>query len=152
VVHLGDFERIFSSVFTPFLAFLRPPWSPVEWTFRRFGPIVIGLARPLFRPLLVPLLDRVFGRLEIRLCFLPYKNCLDVCLTIRHKSSHPLRVRSVARSIKPVKLDFSGPGLSFSGAVLPCSVAASCLSSCCPCLLVQGSRSPLFLQFLRVST
>ena len=43
-----EFSGFLGSIFTPFLAFLRPPWSPVEWTFRRFGPIVIGLARPIF--------------------------------------------------------------------------------------------------------
>jgi hypothetical protein len=53
----GEFGRFFWSV----LAFLRSPWSPVEWTFRRFGPIVIGLARPIFDPLWTVLLSLFSG-------------------------------------------------------------------------------------------
>jgi hypothetical protein len=52
---------------------------------------------PVFDPLLDRTLDRVFGHLEIRLCFLSYKNSLDVCLPIANKSVHPLRVRLVAK-------------------------------------------------------
>jgi hypothetical protein len=89
----AEFSGFLGSIFTPFLAFLRPPWSPVEWTFRRFGPIVIGLARPLFRPLLVPLLDRVFRHFGTRTCSLPYKKSSDVTLPIANKSAHPVRVR-----------------------------------------------------------
>jgi hypothetical protein len=51
----------------------------------------------VFDPLLDRTLDRVFGRLEIRLCFLPYKNSLDVCLPIANKSVHPLRVRFLGK-------------------------------------------------------
>jgi hypothetical protein len=67
------------------------------WTFRRFGPIVIGLARPIFDPLLDRTFVRVFGRLEIRLCFLPYLNCSDVCLPIANKTAHPVRVRFLGK-------------------------------------------------------
>ena len=52
---------------------------------------------PLFRPLLVPVLDRISRHSKTRTCCLPYKNSLDVCLPIANKSAHPLRVRSVAK-------------------------------------------------------
>jgi hypothetical protein len=52
---------------------------------------------PLFRPLLVPLLDRVSGHFGTRTCSLPYLNCSHDTLHIPDKSSHPLRVRSVAK-------------------------------------------------------
>jgi hypothetical protein len=52
---------------------------------------------PVFRPLLAHGFVPVFRHLEIRLCFLPYKNSSDVCLPIANKSVHPLRVRSVAK-------------------------------------------------------
>jgi hypothetical protein len=52
---------------------------------------------PLFRPVLDPTLARVFGHLEIRLCFLPYLNSSDVCLPIANKSAHPQRVRFLGK-------------------------------------------------------
>jgi hypothetical protein len=88
---------VFGLVFDFFWPVVGPPWSPVEWTFRRFGPIVIGLARPLFRPLLVPLLDRVFRHFQTRTCSLPYKKSSDVTLPIANKSAHPLRVRFLGK-------------------------------------------------------
>jgi hypothetical protein len=98
VVHLGqNLVAFLGSIFTPFLAFLRPPWSPVEWTFRRFGPIMIGLARPIFDPLLDRTFVRVFRHLEIRLCFLPHKKSSDVTLPIANKTAHPVRVRFLGK-------------------------------------------------------
>jgi|JI9StandDraft_2_1071091.scaffolds.fasta_scaffold74937_2 hypothetical protein len=65
---------------------------------------------PLFRPVLVPLLDRVFRHSKTRLCFLPHKNSLDVCLHIRNKSPHPVRVRFLGKGIKSEKLEFMDRG------------------------------------------
>jgi hypothetical protein len=52
---------------------------------------------PLFRPVLDPVLVRISRHLEIRVYIQPYLNCSDVCLTIRHKSSHLVRVRFLGK-------------------------------------------------------
>jgi hypothetical protein len=52
---------------------------------------------PLFRPVLVPTLARVFAHLEIRLSIPPHLNCSDVCLPIANKSAHPQRVRFLGK-------------------------------------------------------
>jgi hypothetical protein len=93
----GHLPIIFGAILDPFLdPFFEARWRDDLPVYRRFLCLGQRLG-PLFRPLLVPLLDRVSGHFGTRLCSPPHLNCSDVCLTIRHKSSHPLRVRSVAK-------------------------------------------------------
>jgi hypothetical protein len=84
---------IFGAILDPFF---EARWRDDLPVYRCFLDLGCWLG-PLFRPVLDPVLDRVFPHLEIRLCFLPCKNSLDVCLPIANKSVHPLRVRSVAK-------------------------------------------------------
>ena len=101
-LHLGrDFARTFDRLFGGRLvafssSILTPRLKDDLPVYRCFLDLGCWLG-PLFRPVLDPVLDRVFRHLEIRICFLPYKNSLDVCLPIANKSVHPLRVRSVAK-------------------------------------------------------
>jgi hypothetical protein len=89
----GHLPIIFGVIFG--LVFGVPPFEdlPVYRCFLDLG----CWPGPVFGPVLDPVLDRISRHLEIRLCFLPYKNSLDVCLPIANKSVHPLRVRSVAK-------------------------------------------------------
>jgi hypothetical protein len=77
------------------LVFGVPPFAdlPVYGRFLDLG----CWSGPVFGPLLDRTLDRVFGRLEIRLCSLSHKNSLDVCLPIANKTAHPVRVRLVGK-------------------------------------------------------
>jgi hypothetical protein len=93
----GHLPIIFGVVFgLDFRPFLRPRWRDDLPVYRCFLDLGCWPGR-VFDPLLVPLLDRVSRHLEIQLCFLPYKNCLDVCLHIRNKSAHPVRVRFLGK-------------------------------------------------------
>ncbi len=87
------FGVIFELDFGPFL---RPRWRDDLPVYRCFLCLGQRLG-PVFGPLLDRTFVPVFRHLEIRLCFLPYLNSLDVCLPIANKSVHPLSVRSVAK-------------------------------------------------------
>jgi hypothetical protein len=93
----GHLPIIFGAILDPFLdlVFVVLPFAdlPVYGCFLDLG-CWLG---PLFRPVLDPVLDRISRHSKTRLCFLPHKNSLDVCLPIANKSVHPLRVRSVAK-------------------------------------------------------
>jgi hypothetical protein len=84
---------IFGAVFR--LVFGVPPFEdlPVYRCFLYLGQRL----GPVFRPVLAQGFARVFRHFQTRTCSLPYKNCLDVCLTIRHKSSHPALVPRVGK-------------------------------------------------------
>jgi hypothetical protein len=93
----GHLPIIFGAILDPFLdPFFEARWRddlPVYGCFLDLG----CWPGPVFGPLLDRTFVPVFRHLEIRLCFLPYKNSSDVCLPIANKSAHPLRVRSVAK-------------------------------------------------------
>jgi hypothetical protein len=93
----GHLPIIFGAILDPFLdPFFEARWRddlPVYGRFLGWG----CWPGRVFGPLLDRTLDRVFRHFQTRTCSLPYLNCSDVCLTMRHKSSHPVRVRSVAK-------------------------------------------------------
>ena len=95
----GRLVAFSSSILTPRLKDDLPVYRCFLCLGQRLGPV--------FRPLLVPLLDRVFRHFQTRTCSLPYLNSSDVCLPIANKTAHPVRVRLVGKRIKPEKLDFS---------------------------------------------
>jgi len=93
----GHLPIIFGVIFElDFGPFWKPRWRDDLPVYGRFLGWTCWPGR-VFDPLLDRTLDRVFGHLEIRLCFLPYKKSSDVCLPIANKSAHPLRVRSAAK-------------------------------------------------------
>jgi hypothetical protein len=84
---------IFGAILDPFLdPFFEARWRDDLPVYRCFLCLGQRLG-PVFGPLLDRTFVPVFRHLEIRLCFLPCKNSLDVCLPIANKSAHPVRVR-----------------------------------------------------------